>query len=211
MIEHEDSKDSSLDIMEMFKWTDGESAPQSLKTTPATTPKVASRKPRSTKKATTRIDYHSGPILKFRTIVAKHFLSKPLEEVEQMNLNRVNMGLVVKISNLRTTLDEMLPTNIGLKYTSLDKNLYENEFLQDMLSAVPAFKTKLRLKQQRKEQGERATEEPTLNKLFVDLTDKSKFYVNAKKRNPSRKDEQDRHSQAMRAYFKQCADHMLVG
>ena len=56
-----------------------------------------------------------------------------------MNLNNANMGLVIKVSNLRTTLDDVFPTNLSLKYASIDKNLYANEFLQEILSNVPAF------------------------------------------------------------------------
>ena len=72
-----------------------------------------------------------------------------------MDDSNVSINLLLLLGELKSALDEILPEGslptVGEKYKYIDKNLYENEFLQNMLSSVPGLGDKLNLKQVKKQ------------------------------------------------------------
>ena len=65
----------------------------------------------------------------------------------------MTMTYVLKLAFLTESMNELLPEGtqrtIGLRYQALDQNLYQNVFLQKMLSDVPEFQDQLNLKAKR--------------------------------------------------------------
>ena len=57
------------------------------------------------------IDKHNPCILKFRQVIAKHFLSKTLEELEKLDYNTINVTFCLLMSHFKKTLSEMFPVN----------------------------------------------------------------------------------------------------
>ena len=110
--------------------------------------------------------------------------------------------------------------NIGEMYFQLDKNLYENKFLQNLLADIPAFKSQLNLKKTKnlesvltnqlvaeKQAKQMVLDDVrqvekrggfTLNQLFLSQGDKNKFYTNGKNRNYKLKDEKNEEIMAMK-------------
>ena len=84
---------------------------------------------------------------KLRETICKHFLSKSLEELEQMDYQSISMNTFVLMANLSKCIDQILTIKwttrkhdtIGIMYNKLDENLYENKFLQKLLANSPAF------------------------------------------------------------------------
>jgi hypothetical protein len=73
-----------------------------------------------------------------------------------MDDSTVSINMLLLLGELKSALDEILPEatdyTIGEKYESLNKNLYANEFLQNLLSDIPGYKNRLNLKQVKKDQ-----------------------------------------------------------
>ena len=82
----------------------------------------------------------------------------------------MTMTYVLKLAYLTESMNQLLPEGsqrtIGLRYQALDHNLYENVFLQKILSDVPEFEGKLNLrakKEKSDDSDESATEEQNEN------------------------------------------------
>jgi hypothetical protein len=56
----------------------------------------------------------------------------------------------IDLLNKKEYVDKIHP-NLGEKYKYIDKNLYENKFLQNLLSDIPAYKGQLNLKGRKKQ------------------------------------------------------------
>ena len=80
-------------------------------------------------------------------MVEKHLLSKSLEEIEKLDRETVEVTLLTRMASFKITLEEVFPTrelcNIGLKLRSIDKNIFLNEFLYNILADVPAYQDQM--------------------------------------------------------------------
>ena len=76
-----------------------------------------------------------------RELVAKHFMTCKLKELEQKKFSyKVDVLLATKMMFFREALETMFPgsdRSIGEKLDSLNKNLFINEFLYGILDSVP--------------------------------------------------------------------------
>ena len=123
-----------------------------------------------------------------------------------------------------------------MKYDSLDLNLYENKFLQNLLCDIPAFKGSINLKNKKpvnlpgvnkvtvsnqitaehivKTTTSSADTSPdgqfSLNQLFHSQNDKFKFYNGGKLRHLNPKDSQDIEKFAMKKYCERCQASNIV-
>lgn len=76
-------------------------------------------------------------------MVAKHFLSKSLEEIDN-NPNKIDMSQVVKLHIFQKTLDELFPddskfSNLGMKYSNMNENLYKNFYMRERQYVLQDF------------------------------------------------------------------------
>jgi len=89
-------------------------------------------------------NYQAPSIQKLRKLVEKHLLTRTtLEEIEKLDKERVDLNQVAKMADFRGALESIFPAkelpNIGLKLQSLDKNIFLNEFLYNILADIPGF------------------------------------------------------------------------
>lgn len=108
------------------------------------------------------------------------------------------------MAHFKKTLEEILPSpsrhSIYLKYQKMDRNLYQNLFLHNMLSNIPALKDLiLREKGFADKDRYRAIDcyKTDLNHLFGNYVEKLKFYKTAKQGKLSVHEESELNNEAM--------------
>lgn len=89
-------------------------------------------------------NYQAPSIQKFRKFVEKHLLTKTtLEDLEKLDKERVGLNPVAKMADFRGALDAIFAgpelATIGLKLQVVDKNIFLNEFLYNILADIPGF------------------------------------------------------------------------
>lgn len=69
-------------------------------------------------------------------------MTKSLKEIESANLDNNNLTFTLMMYKFKETLDEVLPEHspsLKVKYELLGKNMYQNEFLAELLYDVPTL------------------------------------------------------------------------
>ena len=85
----------------------------------------------------------SRAIAKFQKTVEKHFLTRPLYKLQEMHMNAISFMFALQMSHFKAALGEILPEgtpSLYTKYAELHRNLYENDFIHQLLEKVPALK-----------------------------------------------------------------------
>ena len=97
------------------------------------------------------IRYDHPAVEKFRRIVEKHLLSRPLTEIQKLSENRVDITLLGKMARFKDTLEHMFPEgdhgNIGSRLAKFGKNIFLNEFLYGILEDTPGLEDQLIVRQ----------------------------------------------------------------
>ena len=76
----------------------------------------------------------------------KHFVTVSLDELQAMKFTaKVNVLLIAVMQNFKHALDIMYPdeTNIGYKLDAINKNLFVNDFLYQILDSTKEIESKL--------------------------------------------------------------------
>lgn len=143
---------------------------------------------------------------KFRKIVAKAFITKSLKELERTNLTSVDVLYSLTyykfVEVLRDMFESFVNSDFGAKYKQEGRNLFENEYERAILTEVPAYRTR-----QEKLHGSASLD---LNELFINETDRSKFFDIIKKPYLTKKQQTDPENGAMMQFQETLRDKMHV-
>ena len=95
--------------------------------------------------------YDNPVVEKFRRIVEKHLLSRPLAEIQKLAGNRVDITLLGKMARFKEALESMFPEgdqgNIGSRLAKIGKNIFLNEFLNAVLEESPGLEDQAIIRQ----------------------------------------------------------------
>ena len=144
---------------------------------------------------------------KFRKIISKKFLTKSLKELEKTNLVEVDVlyGLTYYkfIEILRDMFESCyVDSNFGTRHEQIGRNLFENEFERTVLSDVASY-------MQLQGKGPETTSFD-VDELFINETDKNKFFNIIKTPNLTKKHLTDPQNGAMKQFQEALRDKMHV-